>query len=772
MVRDHNTSNNEELLASIREMIHAGQEESEGHLATLVDNRVSHQINAQVQVLSIKIDEWMGARNPTPREDGRSPATTQGEHFVGRIEHPANGVKKNSHQLTAEIDKVRLAAFHMLDEAQLWAQSNPLGDLVLLRQIGNDEHYQKLFQEKLARANKIVRVDQQVGLCTVGLTESLSLEVELLAPPNLARTMNLARTLEAKQKIQSRRPIWKGGRSTAGATSTGQPWHTNVPAGAPIAPKPSPSQPAFIIKLNRAEMEEPAPEVEEPAISLHAIMDLQSTKTMQICDMVNAHPLLNLVDSSSTYNFLSFTAAQQLQLHIQPQPIALVLVANGEKERLARANQFVSHTQFVHNFTAGLTEALRLEVELHAPSDLDHTMNLARPIEHKQHVLKESLVRKLACPGRHNASAPNPSYGPPRFRDKIPPEEEIVETDQEGLEISLHAMTCLCSSSTMQVAQVQSTNTCKLSHLLTEFEDIFQVPTALQPIRHCDHRIRLKTGTEPVMVHPYRYPHLLKDETERQCQQMLAQCQQMLAQDVEKTVFLTHHSHFEFLVMPFGLSNAPSTFQALMNEVDQSTIQVVTDWPIPTSIKALRGFLGLAGYYKKIIHSYGQLEQLKDALSSTPVLQLPDFDESCLAAYERELIGLAKAIQHWCPYLWGRSFLIRTDHCSLKYHLEQRLTTSPQQHWLSKLMGFDFSVKYKLGSLNVGADALSCRDVPESQLNAISQPRALLLDSIREETCQRNKAETLSPAGLLQPLQRPSQRMNQGPLKSPLWTKH
>ncbi|XP_068639419.1 uncharacterized protein [Aristolochia californica] len=36
--------------------------------------------------------------------------------------------------------------------------------------------------------------------------------------------------------------------------------------------------------------------------------------------------------------------------------------------------------------------------------------------------------------------------------------------------------------------------------------------------------------------------------------------------DIEKTTFRTHHDHFEFVVMPFGLSNSPSTFQALMNE--------------------------------------------------------------------------------------------------------------------------------------------------------------------------------------------------------------
>lgn len=48
-----------------------------------------------------------------------------------------------------------------------------------------------------------------------------------------------------------------------------------------------------------------------------------------------------------------------------------------------------------------------------------------------------------------------------------------------------------------------------------------------------------------------------------------------------------------------------------------------------------------------------------------------------LAAYERELIGLVKAVRHWQPYVWAQPFTIRTDHFALKFLLDQRLSTIP-----------------------------------------------------------------------------------------------
>jgi len=88
-------------------------------------------------------------------------------------------------------------------------------------------------------------------------------------------------------------------------------------------------------------------------------------------------------------------------------------------------------------------------------------------------------------------------------------------------------------------------------------------------------------------------------------------------------------------------------------------------------------------------------------------------------------------VRHWRPYLWGRYFVVGTDHRSLRFILDQRLTTIPQHQWASKLIGFDFLVEYKPGALNVVADALSCHDEHLGDAMAISVPQFALFDEVR-----------------------------------------
>jgi hypothetical protein len=84
-------------------------------------------------------------------------------------------------------------------------------------------------------------------------------------------------------------------------------------------------------------------------------------------------------------------------------------------------------------------------------------------------------------------------------------------------------------------------------------------------------------------------------------------------------------------------------------------------------------------------------------------------NELLLSAYEKEMLALVMSIQKWHLYLLGH-FVVRHDQHSLKYLWSQKISTTVQQKWLYKLMGFDFSIEYKKGQENIVADALSRRD--------------------------------------------------------------
>jgi hypothetical protein len=85
--------------------------------------------------------------------------------------------------------------------------------------------------------------------------------------------------------------------------------------------------------------------------------------------------------------------------------------------------------------------------------------------------------------------------------------------------------------------------------------------------------------------------------------------------------------------------------------VDQKKIEAMQDWSHPKTLKSLRGFFGLTGYYHKFIKNYGKIatplmallkknsftwtpttaqafQTLKTTMCTTPVLALPDFTKT------------------------------------------------------------------------------------------------------------------------------------------------
>lgn len=211
---------------------------------------------------------------------------------------------------------------------------------------------------------------------------------------------------------------------------------------------------------------------------------------------------------------------------------------------------------------------------------------------------------------------------------------------------------------------------------------------------------------------------------------------------------------------------------------DPHKINAIQSWPIPVTVKELKGFLGLAGYYRKFVKGYAMVskpltyllkkgnfvwsdqaklafETLKSALVTAHVLVVPNFDKQFivetdasqkgigavimqeghplafisrslgpkwqqLSLYENELPAIFFAVQKWEKHLMGNHFLIRTDQKSLKLLLQQKIFTHFQQFWLSKLMGFDYEIQYKSGKENITADALSRVQGAEVLLIALS----------------------------------------------------
>jgi hypothetical protein len=331
--------------------------------------------------------------------------------------------------------------------------------------------------------------------------------------------------------------------------------------------------------------------------------------------------------------------------------------------------------------------------------------------------------------------------------------------------------------------------------------------------------------------------------------------------DIPKTAFSTRYGLYEYLVMTFGLTNAPAYFMYLMNSVfmpeldkfvvvfiddilvyskneddhikhlhivlqrlhdhrlyaklskcdfwlkeikflghtisqdgvsvDPEKVQEVMDWKPPTTVRQIRSFLGLAGYYRRFIPDFSRIAKpmnellkkgvkyewsqkcedafhtLRQHLTTALVLAQPDntkpFEVYCDASgtglgcvlmqenrvisyasralrpheknyptHDLELAAVVHALKIWRHYLMGAQCNIYTDHKSLKYIFTQADLNMRQRRWLELIKDYDLEVHYHPGKANVVTDALSRK----AQCNCVTMDSKIA--TLCDELCKLN----------------------------------
>ncbi|KAL0554093.1 hypothetical protein IC582_008004 [Cucumis melo] len=226
--------------------------------------------------------------------------------------------------------------------------------------------------------------------------------------------------------------------------------------------------------------------------------------------------------------------------------------------------------------------------------------------------------------------------------------------------------------------------------------------------------------------------------------------------DIPKTAFRSRYGHYEFVVMSFGLTNAPTVFMDSMNRVfkdflDSFVIVFIDDILIYSKTEAeheehLHQVLEtlrankLYAKFSKCEFWLRKVTVLGHVVSSEGVSMDPAKIEAVTnwprpstnyPTHDLELAAVVFALKIWRHYLYGEKIQIYTDHKSLKYFFTQKELNMRQRRWLELVKDYDCEILYHPGKANVVADALS-RKVAHSAV-LITKQTPLLRDFERAE---------------------------------------
>ena len=230
--------------------------------------------------------------------------------------------------------------------------------------------------------------------------------------------------------------------------------------------------------------------------------------------------------------------------------------------------------------------------------------------------------------------------------------------------------------------------------------------------------------------------------------------------------------------------------------VDQSKVEAVQRFPVPSQVRELRSFLGLASYYRRFIEGFSKIagplfaltkkdaefkwkdtcqqafDRLKDMVTSAPLLVFPDFskrfiletDASGLGlgailsqeqsdrliapiAYvsrtlqqheanygisELEALAVVWATKHFRVYLYGHPCDVYTDHEALQALLNTPHPSGKLARWGMALQELDLHLHYRPGKVNKNADALSRRPIQPQSIEITVEETECIVAAITD----------------------------------------
>nr|GEX19701.1 putative reverse transcriptase domain-containing protein [Tanacetum cinerariifolium] len=237
-------------------------------------------------------------------------------------------------------------------------------------------------------------------------------------------------------------------------------------------------------------------------------------------------------------------------------------------------------------------------------------------------------------------------------------------------------------------------------------------------------------------------------------------------QGIPKTTLRTRYGHYEFQVIPFGLTNAPAD-----KKEHEEPLKAILEFIKKEKLYA-KFSKCLAGYYRGFIEGFSKIAKsmmkltqkgikfdwgikeenafqlIKQKLYSVSILALPEGREDFLVycdashkglgavlmqrkkvisyasrqlkiheknytTHDLELGSVVFALKMWRHYLYGTKCTVFTDHKSLQHILDQKELNMRQRCWLELLSDYDCEIRYHPGKVNVVADALSHKEWSE-----------------------------------------------------------